>query len=46
MKTIKKPVAKFHLMPDGGVVKRFEMLTYWRVRSAFKPFYALPSDII
>ena len=33
-------------MPDGCVAIRFKMLTYLRVRSAFEPNRALPSDII
>jgi hypothetical protein len=30
-------VSKPHLVPDGCVAIRFKMLTYCRVRSAFKP---------
>jgi len=33
-------------MSDGGVATRFKMLTYYRVRSAFEPDRALPSNII
>jgi hypothetical protein len=34
------------LMADGCVTIRFKMLTYYRVRSSFKPDCALPSTII
>jgi hypothetical protein len=33
-------------MSDGCVAKRFKMLTYYRVRSAFKALHALPSNMI
>ena len=33
-------------MADGGVAIRFKMLTYYRVRSAFKPDCAVPSTMI
>jgi hypothetical protein len=33
-------------MSDGGVAIGFKMLTYYRVRSAFKAVRALPSNII
>jgi hypothetical protein len=39
-------VSKPHLAPDGCVVPRIEMLTYLRVRSAFNPRDALPSNTI
>ena len=32
-------------MADSGVARRFKMLTYWRVRSAFKTSGALLSTI-
>jgi hypothetical protein len=37
--------SKPSLMADGCVTIRFKMLTYYRVRSAFKPNCALPSAI-
>ncbi len=37
--------SKAHILPDGGVVIRFEMLTYLG-RSAFESNHALPSDKI
>jgi hypothetical protein len=33
---------KNNLSAHGGVAKRFKMLTYYRVCSAFSPFRALP----
>jgi len=39
-------VAKLRLRPDGYVVPQIEMLTYYRVRSAFNPRCALPSNLI
>jgi len=35
-----------YLLPDGCVVGRFKMLTYYRVRSAFEAAQALPSNKI
>ena len=37
---------KAHLTSNGGVVPQIEMLTYWRVRSAFNSRNALPLDVI
>ena len=33
-------------MPDGCVITRLKMLTYYRVRSTFKTAKALPSGMI
>ena len=38
--------SKPHLMSECCVARRIEMLTYWRVRSAFNSPDALPSNII
>jgi len=35
-----------HLTSNGCVVPRIEMLTYYRVRSAFNPRDALPLNVI
>ena len=37
---------KMHLTPNGGVAPKIEMLTYWRVRSAFNFRAALPLSVI
>jgi hypothetical protein len=39
-------VSKPHLRPNGCVVPRIKMLTYWRVRSAFNPRDAFPLNLI
>jgi len=44
--SLSEAVSKPRLTPGGCVVLRFEMLAYWRVRSAFKPQDALPSGVI
>jgi hypothetical protein len=39
-------ISKKHLRPDGFVVGRFKMLTYYYVCSAFSPANASPSNLI
>ncbi len=41
-----KVASKPPIMADGGVAIRFKMLTYYRVRSAFKPDCAVPSTML
>ena len=37
---------KYPIMADGCVINRFKMLAYYRVSSAFKSIYALPSTML